>query len=230
MSLNKLDVKLAQDIFEDICDAKCNQHISQARKNLIGQRFGKLTVIGKNIKQSGKGQITSWVCKCDCGNEIVASTRRLQRDKIESCGCVTQKANRWFPGRFKPNEEVVNWFFAMLCYNAEKRNLPQNLSKSQVKKLITQKCYYCGRPPAQKLFKASTYKCNTIDRIDNTKGYEMNNVVPCCKECNTVKNMITKVMTVKQFKYWISKVYSHWIMPSEKLSSRNKARRKKQKK
>ena len=39
------------------------------KRDLTGQRFGRLTV----LKEAGKncGHIT-WLCRCDCGNEIVA--------------------------------------------------------------------------------------------------------------------------------------------------------------
>lgn len=53
--------------------------------NLIGERFGKLTVInrGKNSKH-GK---TQWLCKCECGNSVVAVGSDLKLKKYTSCGC-----------------------------------------------------------------------------------------------------------------------------------------------
>jgi len=41
-------------------------------------------------------------------------------------------------------------------------------------------CYYCGWPRPE--------KGSGIDRIDNSKGYELINCVPCCTECNTARN------------------------------------------
>lgn len=52
----------------------------------IGNRYGLLTVveyIGKNY--SGRHL---WKCRCDCGNEIVATERSLRGKKqMRSCGC-----------------------------------------------------------------------------------------------------------------------------------------------
>ena len=53
-------------------------------KNLIGQRFGKLTVIERDL--SKKGGAAYWICKCDCGNIISARGQSLREYKID-CGC-----------------------------------------------------------------------------------------------------------------------------------------------
>ncbi len=49
------------------------------------------------------------------------------------------------------------------------------------------------------------YAHNGVDRLDNAKGYTLENSVPCCKHCNIAK----RSMTVDEFKQWISKVYAH---------------------
>jgi hypothetical protein len=61
-------------------------------ENLIGKRFGLLTVIAlKNEHHYGN----SWVCKCDCGNEVVVPTSFLlgtkNRRPNRSCGCSQKK-------------------------------------------------------------------------------------------------------------------------------------------
>jgi hypothetical protein len=37
-------------------------------KNIVGKRYGKLTVSEKTDKR--KGGCVVWLCKCDCGNTI----------------------------------------------------------------------------------------------------------------------------------------------------------------
>lgn len=54
-------------------------------KNLIGQRFGRLTVIEKT-KERKHGNVV-WKCKCDCGNEHFAYTNLLTSGGCVSCGC-----------------------------------------------------------------------------------------------------------------------------------------------
>jgi len=41
-----------------------------------------------------------------------------------------------------------------------------------------------------------------LDRIDNTKGYVIDNVVPCCGHCNLMK----RGMTVLEFKEHIQRI------------------------
>lgn len=56
------------------------------KSNLIGQRFGKLTVISK--AEETQDRYALWNCRCDCGGEIQANTKRLVRGTIWNCGCV----------------------------------------------------------------------------------------------------------------------------------------------
>lgn len=51
-------------------------------KNLVGKRFGRLTVISIDHKE---GYSYFYKCKCDCGNEIISRGTLLPRRK--SCGC-----------------------------------------------------------------------------------------------------------------------------------------------
>lgn len=56
--------------------------------NLLGERFGMLTVIGEAPKQ---GRWSCWLCKCDCGREKIVKTDNLVRGFTKSCGCSTIK-------------------------------------------------------------------------------------------------------------------------------------------
>ena len=58
--------------------------LSRRRLNLTGQRFGKLTVLSPAGNING---LTAWVCRCDCGREIVVLTKRLRDGHSTSCGC-----------------------------------------------------------------------------------------------------------------------------------------------
>lgn len=54
--------------------------------NLIGDRFGRLTVISKNGKTKW-GNIT-WKCVCDCGKTVIIPGGRLKSGHTKSCGCL----------------------------------------------------------------------------------------------------------------------------------------------
>jgi hypothetical protein len=46
--------------------------------------FGRLTVVGFSHREKGK---YLWLCKCDCGNEIVTRADGLKSGHAKSCGC-----------------------------------------------------------------------------------------------------------------------------------------------
>ena len=62
------------------------------RRELTGQRFGRLTV----IENTGRieDQYTVWRCRCDCGKEVLVNTRRLLRGTVSSCGCTPKSTAR----------------------------------------------------------------------------------------------------------------------------------------
>lgn len=53
--------------------------------SLIGERFGKLTVIER--VPSDKNGNRKWLCKCDCGGEHIATTGNLRSGRTTNCGC-----------------------------------------------------------------------------------------------------------------------------------------------
>ena len=59
--------------------------------NLIGQKFGRLTVIARTDNYiTPKGvQHSRWLCQCDCGNPdlIIVNGTHLKTGHTQSCGC-----------------------------------------------------------------------------------------------------------------------------------------------
>ena len=53
--------------------------------DLTGQRFGRLVVIREYGRKNGH---VAWLCKCDCGNEVVINGAYLRNGKSQSCGCL----------------------------------------------------------------------------------------------------------------------------------------------
>ena len=54
-------------------------------RNLIGQKFGYLTVIEKTDKKKDNGIV--WLCKCECGGLKEVTTANLKAGRVTSCGC-----------------------------------------------------------------------------------------------------------------------------------------------
>ena len=86
------------------------------RKELTGQRFGKLTVTERTDRT--KGRYVVWRCQCDCGGEILANTRELSRGTVKDCGCVKQETAR----RGSIAEDLTGKSFLLFLAELEVRN------------------------------------------------------------------------------------------------------------
>ena len=58
------------------------------KKDLLGQTFGKLTVIEETPERDPYTRAIMWKCRCECGNEILVPTRHLTTYHTQSCGCM----------------------------------------------------------------------------------------------------------------------------------------------
>jgi len=56
--------------------------------NLIGEKYGRLTVSKKSFSRNGK---LYWLCQCDCGNEVHIQAYLLRKGKTKSCGCLRKE-------------------------------------------------------------------------------------------------------------------------------------------
>ena len=54
--------------------------------NLTGARFGRLTV-EEPLPQRGADRSVCWLCRCDCGSRVVATSNKLCTGHTQSCGC-----------------------------------------------------------------------------------------------------------------------------------------------
>lgn len=54
--------------------------------DLTGERFGKLTALQCVGRQDDAGYL--WLCRCDCGNEVVKPVKYLRSGNVRSCGCL----------------------------------------------------------------------------------------------------------------------------------------------
>lgn len=63
-------------------------------KDLTGQKFGRLTVIGRGEDyvnpNTGKKRMR-WMCQCECGNIVHCQPGSLQTGSTRSCGCLQKE-------------------------------------------------------------------------------------------------------------------------------------------
>lgn len=160
-----------------------------ARKDLVGQVFGRWTVIRRGESRFVKTQpYTYWLCKCQCGVEKEVITQRLIYGDSKSCGCYAREQTS-----LRNTKEGSAFRIVRLQYKrgAKKRNLDFCLSDTQFRLLTTERCYYCGQAPTAicttKGAIKEEFKHSGIDRLNPDIGYIMDNCVPCCSQCNYMK-------------------------------------------
>lgn len=61
--------------------------VDKSKKNMLGKRFGCLTIIEATQQRDSK-QTIIWKCRCDCGNITYANTDILNKGQKSSCGCL----------------------------------------------------------------------------------------------------------------------------------------------
>ncbi len=183
--------------------------------DLKGKVFRRLTVI-KRV-ENNKRRDSMWLCRCRCGTERIVTGYHLHSGWTKSCGCLRKESSaingfkRGNPPSNKLKSGVSNMRRIIAGYkkSARIRGLKYNLTEEQFIKLTQQNCFYCGIKPnnicKQKPAKQSngSYVYNGLDRIDNNKGYTVDNVVPCCKTCNRRKGKAS----LQEYKSWIKRSY-----------------------
>lgn len=209
----------------------CDRHYSQIRKHgrltpeserckesLIGRTFGKLTVVGQVRKQRRPNTIGDlrWVCACSCGNYTEKRTSSLRSGRCKSCGCLYKdigKQKRIYKG--VPDYDARRRVIKEYKRGAKDREYVFCLTDDEFFTLTKQNCYYCGVPPStvqKSITTTSTaFTYNGIDRVDSSKGYTLDNSVPCCKTCNRMKWTMTK----QDFLSWIDRVHA-WQTKKDK--------------
>lgn len=60
--------------------------------DLVGKRFGRLVVLKKTSSITDRAR---WVCRCDCGTEVIIISGSLLQEKTKSCGCLRAEKSRF---------------------------------------------------------------------------------------------------------------------------------------
>lgn len=82
--------------------------------------------------------------------------------------------------------------------SANIRSIEFNINEEQFNKIKFLDCYLCNKSVSDK-------HNNGIDRIDSLKNYDLDNILPCCGDCNIMKNdFILENMLLKFVKIFIN--------------------------
>ena len=154
------------------------------KSDIFNKRFGRLLVIGESEVKSKDGHY-KWICKCDCGTELLVSGNSLVRGVTKSCGCINRE--RLLGG----GETHIGWKGGVNKYNITlfKTYASRLVLYEEVRKdlngLLELRCAYCGKwfSPGCSDVKNRLKALNSSDMSENRLYCSK-----CCKDACPVFN------------------------------------------
>ena len=102
------------------------------------------------------------------------------REYYSSCKNCCREYKKTNQKRYSINMNRLNRLpknrYKLYIYESRRKNLDFKIDYKYFNFLTKNICYYCGSKDSI-----------GIDRLDNTKGYLLDNCVPCCTSCNYAK-------------------------------------------
>lgn len=149
--------------------------------NLVGLRFGKLTVISLAERKSyGSRSVVTWECLCDCGKMTRVSSQNIRQGQVKSCGCFAKEATskRMTKHGLSNTPEYEAW--TNMNGRCKGRGL---LSKKNYENKGIRVCqrYESDFVSFYEDMHPRPSEDHSIDRIDNTRGYDCGH--PDCADC-----------------------------------------------
>lgn len=161
--------------------------------DIIGEAFNDLTVIEyvrSQPRKKAKGNEYFYLCRCKCGKEKIFRRSNLRFGHSKSCGCFKRKKGKDNPC-WVGHGEISGRMWGSIKNKAEVRDLKFNITIEQVWERFQKqkgKCALSGLPLTLESHKECyAEKTASLDRIDNTKGYEKSNIQWLHKDVNWMK-------------------------------------------
>lgn len=155
-------------------------------KDRTGHVYGRLTVLRLHIERTSTGK-SIWECWCSCGNKKLVRGSDLHNG-TSSCGCAVK------PGQshagWKGYQEISGMAWSGIQVGAKSRGLIFELTIEQAWELFVAQDRKCALSGFDLSF-SSTVKASdgtaSLDRIDSSKGYTLDNVQWVHKRVNVMK-------------------------------------------
>lgn len=137
-------------------------------KNLKNQRFGKLLVIEYNGN-------AKWLCQCDCGNKTIVRSDYLKTGHTKSCGCIHKKygGNVKTDRLYRLYRSIIQRTTILRKDNHNHTYINKNIKMCDEWRNDFNKFKEWALVNGYDYSKSANEQ--TIDRIDNDKGYYPSN-------------------------------------------------------
>jgi hypothetical protein len=119
-------------------------------------------------------------------------------------------------GQLYPDDfiDISGCSFTAYKIRAENKGLSFDITKEQFETYKINPCYLCGK-------KGSETHSNGIDRLDNTKGYTLENAKSCCWVCNFMKKNCEYKALIDKLCLICSYQQEHPVLPSTQEENKN---------
>lgn len=159
--------------------------------DIINKQIDKLTVVKFLKKERYRNRFNYFYeCKCECGNTKIVSRLNLINSHTHSCGCLRKQhgnKNKCWIGC----GEISGRTWSRIKRHSNGRNLSFSITIEEAWQLFlnqNRKCALTGQELTLTDTNGSTKdKTASLDRIDNNKGYEIENIQWVHKDINWMK-------------------------------------------
>lgn len=155
------------------------------KNNLIGMTFGKLSVINEASERLSNR--VTWLCICECGSYKRVTAKHLTTGVITTCnGHIHHSgvnSRSW-----KGTESICGKYFSQVRRGANSRQLAFKITITDMENLVKiqdGKCALTGTPLN---FDTNNNGTASLDRIDSSKGYKIDNIQWVHKDVNRMKH------------------------------------------
>lgn len=165
--------------------AGLSRTVAQAKecktRKRTGEKVGKLTLV-EYMRVDGR---PGWRCLCDCGNEKLIKQIYLRTTK--SCGCMVRvkgDMNQNWTGCGDVSGQIVSRYRG----SARSRNIAFHLDEKDMWEQFMKQDRRCAFTGLLLTLSARSSGTASLDRIDSSKGYVVDNIQWVHKWLNTMKN------------------------------------------
>jgi len=148
--------------------------------------IGKFTILDETPIYNEKRHCTMLRCRCDCGRELYVNKYTLDDGKSVSCRkCFGKTLYGDKNPNFKGFKDIPSSIISRNKRQANRRGIPWELNIRELCALYCKQGKKCAMTKLPILFSDKTA---SLDRIDSTKGYTLDNVQWVHKNVNLMKN------------------------------------------